>query len=123
MRNIYLAGKMSGLPEFNFPAFNAATERLRAQGHHVFNPAERDIIRHGGVDISKGNVTGSQEQARKEHSFSLEDALLEDLTFIIKGDENGPCTTIALLPGWEYSGGAFLEFVTAKHFNKEFWYL
>ena len=114
---------MSNIPEFNFPAFNAAADRLRLCGDCVFNPAERDIIRHGGVDISKGNATGSQLQAASEHGFSLEDALLEDLTFIIKGDANGPCTTIALLPGWENSGGAFVEFIVARHFRKEFWYL
>lgn len=122
-RNCYLAGPMSGIPNFNFPAFNAAAERLRSQGHSVFNPAERDVIRHGGVDISFSNDTGSQEQAVKDFGFSLEDALLEDLTFIIKGDSNGPCTTIAFLPGFEQSGGAMLEFMTAKHFKREFLYL
>ncbi len=40
MRRIYIAGPMSGLPEFNYPAFHAMAEKLRAQGHHVENPAE-----------------------------------------------------------------------------------
>ncbi|MDI1279280.1 DUF4406 domain-containing protein [Methylobacter sp.] len=37
---IYLAGPMSGLPDFNYPAFNQAAERLRGLGFHVENPAE-----------------------------------------------------------------------------------
>ena len=117
-KRIYLAGSMSGIPEFNFPAFNQAAYTLRKQGHFVFNPAERDNARHGGVDISKGNETGSQTQAAVEHGFSLADALIDDLTFIMR-----EATTIALLPGWEHSAGANLEFATAKIFKLEFMYL
>ena len=53
---IYLAGKMRGVPNFNFPAFNSAAEYLRSLGDEVFNPAERDNIKHG-TDISAGNET------------------------------------------------------------------
>jgi hypothetical protein len=40
MKRIYIAGKMSGLPDFGYPAFNTEAARLRAMGHHVENPAE-----------------------------------------------------------------------------------
>lgn len=79
---VYLAGPMRGIPEFNFPAFNAAAASLRKSGHTVFNPAERDIERHGGVDISKGNVAGCEDQAAKQHGFDLRVALGEDLAWI-----------------------------------------
>lgn len=72
---IYIAGPMRGYPEFNFPAFNEATAKLRAEGHDVFNPAERDIERHGGVDISKGNEAGDERIAAEMHGFSLREAL------------------------------------------------
>jgi hypothetical protein len=40
---VYLAGPMTGLPEFNYPAFNAEAARLRALGYQVENPAENPL--------------------------------------------------------------------------------
>ncbi len=37
---IYIAGPMTGLPEFNYPVFHEAAAALRAAGHAVDNPAE-----------------------------------------------------------------------------------
>lgn len=105
---IYLAGPMRGIPEFNFPAFHAAAAKLRAEGHEVFNPAERDVERHGGVDISKGNTEGCEKQAAKQHGFDLRVALGEDLAWIC-----GQADAIALLPGWVDSKGARAEHATA----------
>jgi hypothetical protein len=112
--DIYLAGPMQGYPEFNFPRFNAVAAALRAQGHRVFNPAEKDIERHNGVDISKGNATGDLAQSKTEHKFSLRTALSDDLDYI--------CNTancIVLLPGWEKSNGAQAEHRTAVALQSE----
>jgi hypothetical protein len=119
VKKIYLAGPMTNIPFFNFPAFKSAAYTLRKQGYFVFNPAERDVLRHGGIDISLNNPTGCARQCVADHNFSLEDALMDDLEFIIRGG----CTTIAFLPGWENSGGAVLEWTAAKHFKREFMYL
>jgi hypothetical protein len=105
---IYLAGSMSGIPNFNFPAFNAAAAQLRSDGHFVFNPAERDIERHGGVDISADNPTGDPALAAKTHGFSLREALADDTAFICKEAD-----AIAMLPGWENSKGARAEHALA----------
>lgn len=36
----YVAGPMSGYPDYNYPAFHATAEKLRALGHVVHCPAE-----------------------------------------------------------------------------------
>jgi Domain of unknown function (DUF4406) len=107
-KRIYLAGPMRGIPEFNFPRFYAVAAALRANGHEVFNPAEKDIERHGGVNIGAGNMEGSIEKAKSTHGFSLRQALAMDLEYICL-----QANCIVLLPGWETSAGAKAEWHTA----------
>lgn len=76
---------MSGLPEFNFPAFNAEAARLRALGYDVVNPAE---IEH-------------------KNNANWHDCLRRDIVELLT------CDTIALLPGWGASRGAKLEHAVA----------
>lgn len=82
---VYVAGPMTGLPEYNFPAFNAAAAMLRAQGLHVENPAEHGIV--DGADWA--------------------DYLHYDLARL------ATCSEIYLLPGWSKSRGAALEALCA----------
>ncbi len=106
---IYIAGPMSGIPHFNYPLFNAVAAKLREQGHSVFNPAERDIERHNGTDISADNATGDVAQATANHGFSMRQAFADDMDYIcLEAD------AICLLPGWEKSEGAFAEWATAR---------
>ncbi|WP_337056333.1 DUF4406 domain-containing protein [Pseudomonas sp. USHLN015] len=86
MRRIYLAGPMTGLPEFNFPAFNAEAARLRAAGDAVTNPAE-----HGIID-----------------GYEWVDYMKLDIQML------AACNTIHLLPGWSKSRGASIEYRLAK---------
>lgn len=39
---IYLSGPMRGIPDLNYPAFDAAAERISSLGHEVINPAQMD---------------------------------------------------------------------------------
>jgi hypothetical protein len=106
---IYLAGPMSGLPEFNFPAFDVAAAALRNKGHEVFSPAERDR-KEFGEDFAKGS-DGSHE------SVNIGDV---DIRNIIKKDLDWICDhaeAIALLPGWEASKGARVEWALAQFLN------
>lgn len=115
--DIYIAGPMSGIKEFNFPAFFAAADLLIRLGHRVFNPAERDKSRHGGVDISIG-MSGDIAELVSKHGFSLRDALRDDTHYI--------CTTanaIAMLPGWEASKGARAEHALAFALGHQILYL
>jgi hypothetical protein len=77
----YIAGPMTGLPEFNFPAFNAVAEELRANGIDVRNPADN----------------GAEPGQTWQHYMRL------GLRQLLECDE------ILLLPNWEHSRGATLE--------------
>lgn len=112
---LYIAGPMRGIPHFNFPAFFQAEDNLKKLGHTCFNPARRDVERHG-VDIS--NAEGSEEKAVKEHGFNLREALHDDLVFITMMADG-----IALLPGWRNSKGANAEKATAEALSLEILYL
>ncbi len=83
----YIAGPMTGIPEFNYPAFNAAAAQIRSYGVEVHNPAEND----GG-------------SAGKPWDFYMRLALRQ----LIECDE------IVLLPGWRASKGARLEWTVAN---------
>lgn len=49
-KKVYISSKMTGLPDFNFPAFDKKAEELRTMGFNVLNPA--DIGRKYGTDKS-----------------------------------------------------------------------
>ena len=53
---IYIAGPMTGIDKYNFPAFDAAAQDLRDMGFHPVSPA--DIDRAHGFD-----PTDPREQA------------------------------------------------------------
>ena len=104
---VYLAGPMRGIPNFNFPAFDYAAEKLRNAGFQVFSPAERDRRIHG-TEL-EDNASGDEKEAAAKVGFSLRDALGADMAWI-SAEADG----IALLPGWEKSNGANAELALAK---------
>lgn len=111
---VYLAGPMSGIKDFNFPAFHAAAKKLREQGHEVFNPAEKDEEIHDkSIFVGDGDVEASEKKG-----FSLRAALAADMKYIAEEAE-----AIALLPNWEYSGGARAEWALAAALRHKFIYL
>lgn len=82
----YLAGPMTGIPDFNFPAFNAATWALRNAGYIIYSPAELD----------DGDTS-------KPYCYYLR----RDLQLLL--DPMVGINTIILMPGWWNSRGATLE--------------
>lgn len=91
---VYISGPMTGMPEFNFPAFNKASKEWKLAGWEVRNPAD------------KGEIKG----------WTWEDYLRYDIIDL------AACDAIAQLPGWSKSRGAKLESYIAKklgiaHYN------
>lgn len=100
---IYIAGPMTGLPEFNFPAFFAAEERLKRAGYTTFNPARRDV-EEDGIDVS-----GTSGNHHEVPGFDLRKALDADTTYICREAD-----AIYMMTGWEHSLGASAEHALAK---------
>ena len=91
MTRVYVAGPMSGLPDFNYLAFDRKAAELRAQGWAVENPAENPVP-------ACGSWAGYMRMALRQLST---------------------CTHIHMLPGWEQSKGARLERHIAEQLGLE----
>lgn len=78
---VYLSGAMTGLPDFNSPAFHAEAARLRNEGYTVLNPAE------------------NPEPPCKSWAGYMRMAIAQVVQ----------CDGVFMLTGWEASRGARLE--------------
>jgi len=123
---IYIAGPMTGLPQFNFPTFDTFRDVYERMGYEVFSPADHDRI-----------LLGKPKEWLPEESDSigpwkqwspsvipvggimptLNDMLGADLEWIAKN-----ATHIAMTPGWENSKGANAEWSLAKALGLEIHY-
>jgi len=88
MKKIYIAGPMSGIKDHNRPLFNMVAAELSEQGHSVLNPAT----------LPDGLSQGQYMQIC--------------LPMVAVSDE------LVMLPGWEQSEGAYIEFLLAKKSGK-----
>lgn len=83
---IYIAGPMTGIPDYNYPEFRLAALTLRGLGFEVINPAEE--------------FNGDQDLSR---SVYMRQAVGNLLT----------ASALYLLPDWENSPGVCLEVAIA----------
>ena len=99
---LYLAGPMTGYPEFNFPAFEAAATDLRRMNYVVWSPHESDLeaawkAEHAATySPANGDPGGS---GMESHRFFL----AVDLQHVCTSD------ALAVLDGWQASLGARIE--------------
>jgi hypothetical protein len=91
-KRVYIAGPMTGQPNLNFPAFHAAAAQLREAGFEVINPAE--------------NFGGRTDLPRSTY-------IRADVVLVAH------CDAVAMLPGWENSRGAKLEYLLAYEIGME----
>lgn len=110
-KTYYLAGKMSGIPQFNVPEFFRVAAVLRQQGHRVINPAELDeehvrlaalrSLRGDVVDLP-GGMTGWAEIMGRDIAAVLDEEV----------------DAVAVFDNWPASKGAKMEvyaaYVTGK---------
>lgn len=103
-RTFYVAGPMSGIPQFNIPAFDDMATWLREIGFKVVNPAELDdpAMREACLASEDGspNVQTLGGQTYGE-------ILARDIRIILDA-----VTDIIVLPDWYYSTGARIEVAT-----------
>lgn len=78
---VFISGPMTGLPEYNRPAFDKAATLLAERGYDVANPADLGIV----------------------EDWKWRDYLRHSLRLLLG------CDAIYTLPGWESSRGAVLE--------------
>jgi len=81
LQTVYISGPMTGHPDYNFPAFMAAEDKLRDLGYDVINPAR---IEHK----DKEDWVSCMRQA---------------ITEMMRAD------AVTTLPGWMTSRGAKIE--------------
>lgn len=89
---LYIAGPMTGLPDYNYGAFAEAEEQLKAAGYEVVSP-----VKEGDREIRDS----------QPYDFFLNRGL-SDITH---------CQGIALLDGWCRSSGAKVEMKLAIDLN------
>lgn len=94
---IYLSGPMTGIEDFNLPAFQAAAADLRGRGFTVIVPGEWD-------DITPEELV-AMSVSRHRRAFFLS----RDIDFI---QESATC--VVTIDGWEESEGAKLEVAVAQ---------
>lgn len=86
----YVSGPMTGLPEFNYPAFAAATTLLEGKGHMVLSP--HSVGQHEGWEWEDYMKAAVQLQTE--------------------------CDAVYMLPGWSRSRGGRVEHGLATTFGQ-----
>ena len=103
MEKIYIAGPMSGIPDYNKPAFIKAEEYLIAlyqeekESPEIFNPINHEV----SFLVQQGLARDMKEAYRM--------CMAIDCEYICKY-----ATMIYMLQGWENSKGAVAEWFLAK---------
>jgi len=97
---IYIAGPMTGIKDWNFPAFFEAEKQLKELGYEVINPAHND-----GETLEEALASaGTPERPNNSWGYYMR----RDLPSVLNVD------AICVLPDWQRSKGARLEVQVAQ---------
>lgn len=115
---IYVSGPMTGVPDHNRPAFDAAAKRLREQGHFVINPVELSEPFGAPEEITEAFIemyhyentlgVGATFSPQIERKVRLASSIMSADLAAVRS-----CDAIYLLKGWETSRGAKRELAEA----------
>jgi len=97
---IYIAGPMSGIEDWNFPAFFEAEKQLKELGYETLNPAAND---GANLETAIQNAISARDDGATWASY-----MRRDLHSLVLSD------SLCLLPNWQSSKGASLEVYVAK---------
>ena len=106
---IYIAGPMRSIKWYNFPAFDAAADRLRRAGYNVLNPADMD--REVGFDAMA--LPEDRDWDTVSACFDFAVCVDRDIAAV------KACDAIYMLRGWQNSTGARAEKALAEWLGKE----
>lgn len=107
---LYLAGRMTGIPQYNFPAFQAAAKALRAAGYEVISPEENDPDEVRALALASPNGDPAEDGITRLES--MEETALRNHHDVVSADG------IALIPGYEGSKGTAHELALAIRLGK-----
>jgi hypothetical protein len=120
---LYVSGPMTGITEFNFPAFDACEAELVAQDHEVYSPAnhDREVISRlwpgkrpeDFPGYAVGDIAQYFDAVSSGGEFVLDNMMAWDLNTIVNVVDG-----IVLLPGWEKSSGGLAERYAAESVGK-----
>lgn len=105
-RYVYVAGPMRGIPDFNYPAFDAARNDLVSRGWNVVSPADIDR-----ADGKHGHGVASEPPPLPIIEYVFRD--FYTLYFLAKHNP-ARCNAVYLLTGWGHSTGAQAERALAQ---------
>lgn len=108
----YLAGPMTGIPQFNFPLFKMATAKLRAAGYKIISPAEMDspAVQAAAATSTDGSLVNDTIAGE-----TYGEILSRDVRIVIDQIQG-----IIFLPNWYVSRGAKLEAFTGLLMGHKF---
>jgi hypothetical protein len=107
---VYVAGRMRGVPRFNFAEFDRVGGLLLSAGFKVISPA--DIDREHGFD--PWDLPEDFDWGTTPDDFDLRAAYRRDMLAMLD------CTHICLLDGWTSSVGARCEYFAARWLGLRF---
>lgn len=107
---LYIAGPMTGIPAFNYPAFDAAALALREAGYFIVSPSEigDPALREAALRSPDGNAKDYERQT----GMTYTDFLVRN-TRVVADQVRG----LVLLPGWDRSIGTKTELWVAGLFG------